>query len=174
MTQNVRRGFLKQSLGALAGPASVRVLGANDRIRIAQIGCGGAGRNNLISCLKAGPTECVAVCDIDDAQSAIAVKRVREETSTPEPKLVTRDFRRVLDLRDLDAVIISTPDHWHALPMIMACQSGRDVYVQKPLATSIAEGRMMAEAAHRYNRVVQVGTQQRSACLLYTSPSPRD
>ncbi len=76
--------------------------------------------------------------------------------------MVTRDFRRVLELRDLDAVLIATPDHWHALQMVMACQAGKDVFVQKPLATSIGEGRLMVTAARKYNRVVQVGTQQRS------------
>src|SRR5206468_4235149 len=73
------------------------------------------------------------------------------------------DFRRVLDRKDIDAVVIATPDHWHALITIMACQSGKDVYVEKPLALTIEEGRKMVEAARQYNRIVQVGTQQRSA-----------
>ena len=74
----------------------------------------------------------------------------------------TRDFRRVLDRKDVDAVVVATPDHWHALPTIMACQAGKDVYVEKPLATSIEEGRAMVDAARRYNRVVQMGSQWRS------------
>ncbi len=80
-----------------------------------------------------------------------------------KPDLVTRDFRRVIDRKDIDAVIVATPDHWHPLPTIMACQSGKDVYVEKPLSVSIAEGRAMVNAARKYDRVVQMGTQQRSA-----------
>ncbi|MCK4349410.1 MAG: Gfo/Idh/MocA family oxidoreductase, partial [Candidatus Krumholzibacteria bacterium] len=74
-----------------------------------------------------------------------------------------KDFRRIIDRNDIDAVIVSTPDHWHALPTVLACQTGKDVYVEKPLATTIEEGRAMVNAARRYERVVQVGTQQRSA-----------
>ena len=75
----------------------------------------------------------------------------------------TQDFRRLLDRTDLDAVIVATPDHWHAIPTVMACQSGKDVYVEKPLALTIHEGRVMVDAARKYDRVVQMGTQQRSA-----------
>ena len=74
-----------------------------------------------------------------------------------------KDFRAVLDNKDIDAVIIGTPDHWHALMTVMACQAGKDVYVEKPTSVAIGEGRKMVEAARKYNRVVQVGTQQRSA-----------
>ena len=79
---------------------------------------------------------------------------------------MTRDFRRVLDRQDIDAVIVGTPDHWHALPTVMACQAGKDVYVEKPLALTIGEGRVMVDAARTHNRVVQMGTQQRSAHAL--------
>jgi len=75
----------------------------------------------------------------------------------------TQDFRRLLDRTDLDAVIVATPDHWHAIPTVMACQSGKDVYVEKPLALTIHEGRVMVDAARKYDRVVQIGPQQRSA-----------
>src|SRR6185295_18724309 len=106
--------------------------------------------------------ECIAVCDVDDSQSSKAMKEVLEPASQ-KPELSTRDFRKVLEMKDLDAVIVSTPDHWHALPMVMACQAGKDVYVEKPLSLTIAEGRVMVDTARKYNRVVQMGTQQRSA-----------
>ena len=106
--------------------------------------------------------QCVALCDVDDEQSAKARDRVSKEF-TQTVDFVTRDFRRVLDRSDLDAVIIGTPDHWHALPTVMAVQAGKDVYVEKPLSLTIGEGRVMVNAARRHNRIVQMGTQQRSS-----------
>jgi predicted dehydrogenase len=170
-----RRKFLRDSIGfgatsAVLGaaPASAssadQVAGANDRIRIALIGCGGMGRGDLRDFVKLPGVQCVALCDVDDAQSAIAQKEVLDaDTVKQKPELVTRDFRRVLDRKDIDAVIVATPDHWHALPTILACQAGKDVYVEKPLSVSIGEGRAMVNAARKGNRVVQMGTQQRSA-----------
>src|SRR5205807_8870054 len=84
-----------------------------------------------------------------------------EEKRGHAPETV-KDFRRVLDRKDVDCVLVATPDHWHALPTVLACQAGKDVYVEKPLATSIDEGRAMLEAAKRHSRVVQMGTQWRS------------
>ncbi len=150
------------SVGAQASPASSNVVGANDRIRIALIGCGNMGRGDLRDALKVKNVECIALCDVDDAQVAKALKEVAEPASQ-KPTLMTRDFRRVLELKDLDAVIIATPDHWHALPTVMACQAGKDVYVEKPLSLTIAEGRVMVNTARKYGRVVQMGTQQRTA-----------
>ena len=174
MTRRTRRTFLKHAAAGAAGGALLgsplqaaqavsqdRVAGANRRIRIALIGCGGQGTGVLRNALTLG-AQCVALCDVDDEQTAKAaesIKRTFEQTAD----LTTRDFRRVLDRQDVDAVIIGTPDHWHALPTVMACQAGKDVYVEKPLALTIGEGRVMVNAARRYNRVVQMGTQQRSS-----------
>jgi len=179
MKRKSRRQFLKESVtaGAAAGstllareslmasaaPAPGKSLGANDRIRVGLIGCGGMGRGDLRDFLQVKNVECAALCDVDDQQSAMASKVLFEDQGLQKPALVTRDFRRVLDQRDIDAVIVGTPDHWHALPTIMACQAGKDVYVEKPLALTIAEGRAMVDVARKYNRVVQMGTQQRSA-----------
>jgi len=179
MKRKSRRQFLKESVtaGAAAGstllareslmasaaPAPGKSLGANDRIRVGLIGCGGMGRGDLRDFLQVKNVECVALCDVDDQQSAMASKVLFEDQGLQKPALVTRDFRRVLDQRDIDAVIVGTPDHWHALPTIMACQAGKDVYVEKPLSLTIAEGRAMVDVARKYNRVVQMGTQQRSA-----------
>jgi predicted dehydrogenase len=120
------------------------------------------GRGDLKDFLRVKNVECVALCDVDDEQSGKALKATEEQVSQ-HPALVTRDFRKVLDQKDLDAVIVATPDHWHALPTVMACQAGKDVYVEKPLSVSIGEGRIMVETARRYDRVVQMGTQQRSS-----------
>jgi predicted dehydrogenase len=176
MKNKGRRKFLKQSisLGA-AGSAFLaarppvataasysRVLGANDRIRAALIGCGGMGRADLRDFLKVKNIECVALCDVDDSQVAKTTKDILEPAAQ-KAGLTTRDFRKVLDLKELEAVIVATPDHWHALPTVMACQAGKDVYVEKPLSVAIAEGRLMVETARKHDRVVQMGTQQRSA-----------
>jgi predicted dehydrogenase len=178
MKSKSRRKFLQDSvsLSAVAGSAllnanaltagtaasSSRVLGANDRIRVALIGCGGMGRGDLKDFLRVKNIECAALCDVDDEQSGKALKATEEQVSQ-RPALVTRDFRKVLDQKDVDAVIVATPDHWHALPTVMACQAGKDVYVEKPLSVSIGEGRIMVETARKYDRVVQMGTQQRSS-----------
>jgi predicted dehydrogenase len=181
MVDRSRRQFLHQSAAGVvaAGAASLgatgvaaqtaaqtaalqgRVGGANRRIRVGLIGCGGMGTGDLRDMLKQG-AECVALCDVDDNQ-AQKVRQLIDKTFNQKPELITRDFRRVLDRKDIDAVIVATPDHWHALPTVMACEAGKDVYVEKPLSLSIGEGRIMVDAARRTNRVVQMGTQQRSA-----------
>ena len=156
-------GVLLPSAAARTVDASSqdRVAGANRRIRVGLIGCGGQGMSDLRAALRLG-AQCVALCDVDDEQALKAAESLKR-TFDQTPDLVTRDFRRVLDRQDVDAVIVGTPDHWHALPSVMACQAGKDVYVEKPLALTIGEGRVMVNAARRYNRVVQMGTQQRSA-----------
>jgi predicted dehydrogenase len=174
MRRRSRRSFLKDAAVGAAGGAMLgspvqasqaasqdRVAGANRRIRLALIGCGGQGSGVLRNALRLG-AQCVALCDVDDeqvAKTSESIKRTFDQT----PALTARDFRRVLDRQDVDAVIIGTPDHWHALPTVLACQAGKDVYVEKPLALTIGEGRVMVNAARRYNRVVQMGTQQRSS-----------
>jgi predicted dehydrogenase len=147
--------------GALHAASQDRVAGANRRVRVALIGCGGMGTTDLRAALRLG-AQCVALCDVDDEQVRKVAERVKTEFDQT-PALTTRDFRRVLERQDVDAVIIATPDHWHALPAIMACQAGKDVYVEKPLSLTIGEGRVMVNAARRHNRVVQMGTQQRSS-----------
>jgi predicted dehydrogenase len=138
-----------------------RVAGANRRIRVGLIGCGGMGWGDLRDMLRVGNVECAALCDVDDDQVA-RIRRNVEDQFGQRPALLTRDFRRVLDDRQIDAVIVATPDHWHALPTVLACQAGKDVYVEKPLSLTIGEGRVMVDTARRTGRVVQMGTQQRS------------
>lgn len=144
--------FIRSARAAEPGP--------NSKIRAALIGSGGMGRGDL-ECFFLNPeVDCAVICDVDDAMSAKGAE-ICEAKRGKKPDVV-RDFRKVLDRKDVDFVIIATPDHWHALPTVMACQAGKDVYVEKPLATSIDEGRAMLEASRKHNRVVQMGSQWRS------------
>jgi predicted dehydrogenase len=153
-----RRTFLKAVAGAgLATAASYRrVLGANDRVRAAFIGLGLIGKRHLLDFMAEPDVEVVSICDV--------YAPYREEAlATAGPGATgSRDFRQVLDRRDVDVVVVSTPDHWHALQTILACAAGKDVYVEKPLTHAVREGSWMLAAARHNRRVVQVGTQQRS------------
>ncbi|MBL8890306.1 MAG: Gfo/Idh/MocA family oxidoreductase [Planctomycetaceae bacterium] len=156
-----RRQFIKGVTAAglgLAAPLFVpaRVFGANERIRTGHIGVGGQGRSNL----KALLSHAVAVCDVDTRHSDQAAKMIHEAGGACE---VYGDYRKLLERSDIDAVVISTPDHWHALQTIQACEAGKDVYVEKPLSLTIAEGRRMVQAARQHHRIVQTGSQQRSS-----------
>ena len=136
------------------------ILGANDRVRVGFIGVGGMGRSHLNNFQQHDDVQAVTVCDLWE------VNRLRAQRMTERQRAgaatVETDFRRVIDRKDLDAVVVATSDHWHAIPMILACQSGKDVYVEKPISHNVKEGRAMVDAARKYDRVVQVGTQQRS------------
>ena len=128
------------------------------------MGCGLPSGGDL-ACFFLNPeVDCVVACDIDDARLAQALK-VCENHARPKPDTV-KDFRRVLDRKDVDFVLIATPDHWHALPTVMAAQAGKDIYVEKPLAKTIDEGRAMVEAVKKHNRVAQMGSQWRSAAHI--------
>jgi len=165
-----RRGFLGAGATAAIGAAVTKAAHAeeksetvspNDKIAVGLIGCGGRGRSVLGSHLEIPGVECLALCDVDQEHLTEVADEVEEGTGKRPDEY--GDFRRVIERKDIDAVIVGTPDHWHALPTILACQAGKDVYVEKPLATSIAEGRAMVDAARKYDRVVQMGTHQRSA-----------
>ncbi len=157
-----RRRFLGSTGLGLAAPycISSRALGAadkraaSDRVVAALIGCGGRGTGLLGIHDDPGCT-IAAVCDVDQQRLAAAKNRIGNCDAY-------QDFRRILDRPDIDAVLIGTPDHWHAAITVMACQAGKDVYCEKPLCRTIHEGRQMVEAARRYGRVVQMGTQYRS------------
>jgi predicted dehydrogenase len=137
---------------------------ADGPIRIGVIGCGGMGSRHLESLVANPRCEVVALCDVWKRRyerAAATVKKIRGITPAGY-----QDYRHVLDDPDVDAVYCATPDHWHALITIHACQAGKDVYVEKPVSTTIQEGRAMVDAARRYGRVVQVGTQQRSLSMF--------
>ena len=152
-------GAALATLGAPLRNAAAEVA-PNDRIRLGVVGYGSRGRGNLAEFLRNPEVECVAVCEVDQKPLAAAVQHVQQQRGNT-PDAVT-DYRRVVDRDDIDAVLVSTPDHWHALPTIHACQNGKDVYVEKPFARTIDEGRAILEAARRHGRVVQMGTQWRS------------
>ncbi len=140
------------------------VLGANERIRLAVIGTGGMGTRHL-EALAVNPQCTVAVvCDCFRPRFENAVSVV-EKLSGRAPEGL-QDFRPVLDRQDIDAIFAPLPDHWHPLMTILACRAGKDVYVEKPASPTVAEGRAMVEAARRYGRVVQLGTQQRSMTIF--------
>jgi predicted dehydrogenase len=141
-------------------PAKPKPASPNDRPRIAHIGCGNIGWHNAQIVLDHDRSDYVALCDIDKNRTEEWVTKI---TGRGKPKPDTyQDFRKVLERDDIDAVWISTPDHWHALIAIYACMAGKDVFVEKPVSHNVQEGRAMVRAARKYNRIVQAGTQQRS------------
>jgi predicted dehydrogenase len=147
-TQHSRRAFLLQA-GAFVG------MSASERINVGFIGVGGQGTSRLREFMKHPDVNVAAICDVDAGHLEQAVALV-EKAGRSKPAAF-RDFRRVLERKDIDAVMIATPDHWHALPAIHACQAAKDVFVEKPLCYSIGEGRAMLRAALRNNRITQLG-----------------
>ncbi len=131
--------------------------GPNETVNMALIGCGGRGRGVMGRHMQVPGVRMVAVCDVDRQRLALGVKAARNDRIEQY-----HDFRKLLENRNIDAVIVATNGHWHVLPVIYACRAGKDVYVEKPLGTSIGEGRAAVRAAEKYDRVVQIGTQQRS------------
>ncbi len=166
-----RRKFLSRSALAVGGgivlpefiPSGVLAApgrpGANDRIHTGHIGVGGMGGNHLNGLRDMA----IAVCDVDQKRLAKAA-----EVAGSKAKVYS-DFRRLLEQKDIDAVFIATPDHWHPLITIYACQAGKDVYCEKPACNTIAEGRAMVNAAKRYGRVIQIGSQGRSTPAAYSA-----
>ncbi|NLC80487.1 MAG: Gfo/Idh/MocA family oxidoreductase, partial [Lentisphaerae bacterium] len=161
-----RRSFLRRASGAAAGLgawqalSADRVAGANERVNIAIIGCGGRGRFILRVMLEEAGARCVAVCDLSDErmdQMWAFIQPVQ-----PEKPRFEKDYRKILEAKDIDAVIVATHDNWHAPLTIQACQAGKDVYVEKPHSHCMWESGKMVEAAAKYRRIVQVGTQNRS------------
>ena len=155
-----RREFTKTGMaGAFAMTAlrATRVMGANDRIRLGVIGAGNRGRQVMPFFLKQPDCEIAAISDVSRSAMDAANAKLLEGRAAAHS-----DFRKVLDLQDIDAVLIATPDHWHALQTIMACRADKDVYCEKPLSKTIYEGRRMVEVARETGRVVQVGTHRRS------------
>lgn len=148
---------LAQAAVAASAFSAVHVPGANERVNVGVIGCGGRGRLLAGLARKVEGVEVVAVCDVYEPQ----MEGVRE-WGGPHCRTFG-DFRELLEMKEVDAVFVATPDHWHAMQTILACQAGKDVFVEKPLGHTIREGRAMVEAARRHQRVVQTGTQHRSA-----------
>lgn len=144
-------------MSAISALSAERIIGANDRVNVGLIGCGGRGRLVARLMRESANVAFTAVCDVYEP----AVASAREWAGSDAQAF--GDFRRLLELKSLDAVVIATPDHWHAIPAILACQAEKDVFVEKPLGLTIREGRAMLEAARRHRRIVQTGMQHRSA-----------
>ncbi len=174
-----RRKFLTTGLSLAAGAGLTGLLpagmglpscsgrkGPSDRIRVALIGCKNMGFADACAFIEQPDVDLVALCDIDEnilKSRLIDIQKYAydKKLAIPKPDQF-EDFRKVLERKDIDAVIIATPDHWHAIITIMACQAGKDVYVEKPAANSVFEADQMVNAAQRYKRIVQVGQWQRS------------
>ena len=157
-----RRCFGKAGGAATLGWTAVsasRVYGANDVVRLGFIGVANRGGQLIKSFLKHDDVRTVVLCDVHKPTLDAALKRAGGNADT------CGDFRRVLDRKDVDAAVVATPDHWHAIMTVDACKAGKDVYVEKPLCKTVHEGRKMVEAARRHDRVVQVGTHRRSSKL---------
>jgi predicted dehydrogenase len=158
--KTARRQFVQAAAAAVA-TARFPILGANDRIQVGIVGLGGRGTDhiNFYSQLD-GDCRIAAVCDVNQAARERASVTIRRKSGA-EPKEFA-DMRALFESKDVDAVSITTPNHWHALATIWACQAGKDVYVEKPATHNIYESRKVVEAARKYNRIVQVGSQSRS------------
>ncbi|MBI5386077.1 MAG: Gfo/Idh/MocA family oxidoreductase [Verrucomicrobia bacterium] len=164
MNHLTRRSFLKSSLlttAALSAPARfwAAVPGANDDIRIAVVGFGGRGGNHISAFRNMPGVRLVALCDCDT--------KILENTAAQLEKkdIVVKtytDIRKLLESKEVDAISTATPNHWHSLITVWSCQAGKDVYVEKPVSHNVFEGRQCVEAARKYNRIVQAGTQSRS------------
>jgi threonine dehydrogenase-like Zn-dependent dehydrogenase len=155
-----RRRFLGTSAAALAWS---RLSGyaaelAEARKRVGLIGSGWYGKCDLFRLIQVAPVEVVSLCDVDKRMLADAAEQVAARQASRKTPRTYTDYREMLREKDLDVVLIATPDHWHALPMIAAVEAGADVYVQKPTGVDVVESQAMVAAARKHGRVVQVGT----------------
>jgi len=159
-----RRNFLQAGTAGLALSAvgGYHAFAAEKAPRVGLIGCGWYGKIDLFRLIQVAPVEVISLCDVDKKMLADAAEQVAERQKSKKQPRTFADYRDMLKEKDLDIVLIATPDHWHALPMIAAVEAGADVYVQKPISVDVTEGRALLAAARKHKRVVQVGTQRRS------------
>lgn len=158
-----RREFLFASAAAVASSSAFAApYQEQKRRRVGLIGTGWYGKADLLRLIQVSPVEVVSLCDVDKKMLADAAELVSTRQLSKKKPRTFADYKEMLGQKDLDIVLIATPDHWHALPMIAAVKSGVDVYVQKPISVDVVEGQAMLEAARKYKRVVQVGMQRRS------------
>jgi predicted dehydrogenase len=153
-----RRMFLQTA--TIGAAASLRAMGANDRVNVAVVGLGGRGRDHMTQYAKQPEARIAALCDVDQAALERGIAFVEKATGS-KPKGYS-DMRQVFEDKSIDAVSMPVPNHWHALATIWACQAGKDVYIEKPACHNIYEGTKMVEAARKYKRMVQIGSQSRT------------
>jgi predicted dehydrogenase len=156
-----RRGFLTRAGLTLAAPA-MAMEPQERKYRVGLIGTGWYGKCDLFRLIQVAPVEVVSLCDVDKRMLAGAAEMTAQRQASHNKPRTFADYREMLKEKDLDIVLIGTPDHWHALNMIAAVEAGADVYCQKPISVDIAEGQAMLAAARKHKRVVQIGTQRRS------------
>src|SRR5690349_10540714 len=162
-----RRNFLGTGAAGLAAFSAAqlaepqRVLGANDRVRVAICGLHGRGDDHLKNYSQIQNVQIAALCDIDENVLRERLSQM-EKLGLPKPATYT-DVRKLLEDKSIDAVSIATPNHWHSLMAIWACQASKDVYVEKPCSHNLWEGKQLVKAAQQYKRIVQHGTQSRSS-----------
>lgn len=163
MADVTRRNFMKGAAAAsvLIGTSKTSWAGANERVNIAVMGLNGRGKSHLNGYAAVDGAEVTTLCDVDSRLFAPRTEEFFTKKGKAAPK-VEQDIRRVLEDKDIDAISIATPNHWHSLATIWGCQAGKDVYVEKPMTHNIFEGRKVVEAAEKYKRIVQHGTQLRS------------
>jgi predicted dehydrogenase len=159
-----RRDFLHAGTAglALSVAGGYHAFAAEKVPRVGLIGCGWYGKIDLLRLIQVAPVEVVSLCDVDKKMLADAAEQVAGRQKSKKKPRTFADYRDMLKEKDLDVVLIGTPDHWHALSMIAAVEAGADIYVQKPISVDVTEGRAMVAAARKHKRVVQVGTQRRS------------
>src|SRR3977135_1946596 len=159
-----RRSFLNTTAAALAASAAAYAVPYADQKtrRVGLIGCGWYGKADLFRLIQVSPVEVVSLCDVDKRMLSRAADMVATRQASKKKPRTYADYRDMLKEKDLDIVLIATPDHWHALTMIEAVKAGADVYCQKPISVDVVEGQAMLAAARKYKRVVQIGTQRRS------------
>jgi predicted dehydrogenase len=153
-------GIAASGLGLRPARAAPKRVSTNEKIVLGLIGCGGMGPANMRTLMDKPGVEVAALCDVDE--SHIPPNAADVEKKYGRKPDIYHDFRKLLERKDIDAVIIGTPDHWHALPLIHACEAGKDAYCEKPISHDIVEAKSMAGAVRHYQRIVQVGTWQRS------------
>ena len=161
-----RRQFLQVGAAGMAlttlGSVSYAAELAEQKKRVGLIGCGWYGKCDLLRLIQVAPVEVVSLCDVDQHMLAEAAEIVASRQASKKKPRTFADYRQMLAQKDLDIVLVDTPDHWHALPMIAAVEAGADVYVQKPISVDVVEAQAMLAAARKHQRVVQVGMQRRS------------
>jgi predicted dehydrogenase len=160
-----RRQFLRRGAAGLAWISlapHLNLLAADRSRRVGLIGCGWYGKSNLFRLLQVEPVEVVSLCDVDQRMLSEAADMVAARQMSKHRPRTYSDYREMLREKDLEIVLVGTPDHWHALPAIAAMEAGADVYVEKPISVDVVEGQAMLDTARRLNRVVQVNTQRRS------------
>jgi predicted dehydrogenase len=159
-----RRDFLMSTAVLTAGAAVRGFASPNDTVRIAVVGCGGRGSSHVSAWSSMPNVEIVALCDVDESHIAAKLKTL-ESKGKPKPATYV-DFRKLLEDKTIDAVSLATPNHWHTLQTIWACQAGKDVYVEKPCSHNVFESQQIIAAARKYDRIVQQGSQSRSSPAL--------